>query len=112
MKENAFSIEYTEQREILLNGYFLLGKPNFNSENDLVFSYLIAHSNETTSRSDIEKSIGIKLTKSLHKIVENLGFNAELRKLFFQTTKDFIFFRNPVTKNDLAKIGVNKVRIK
>lgn len=112
MRDNAFSIEYTEQREILLNGYFLLGKPNFNSENDLVFNYLIEHPNATLDRSDIEKAIGIKLTKSLHKIVENLGFNTELRKLFFHITKDFLYFRNPVTKEDLTKLGINKIRIK
>lgn len=112
MRDNAFSIEYTEQREILLNGYFLLGKPNFNSENDLVFNYLIEHPNATLNRSGIEKAIGIKLTKSLHKIIENLGFNAELRKLFFHITKDFLYFRNPVTKEDLTKLGINKIRIK
>lgn len=74
----AYEITYSGSREILLNKTFQLAKPDFDSENDLVFSYLYEHPNQKFTRGQLEEVIGRKFTKSLHKIVENLGFEGEL----------------------------------
>ena len=109
--ENIYEVTYTEGREILLNGYFILGKPDFNSENDLVFDYLIKNQNKTITKEEIEKAISNKLTKSLHKIVENLGFIGDIRKVFMDVSKTSIQFRNPITRSTLNSLGISKIKL-
>ena len=106
-----YEITYAENRAILLNKHFQLAKPDFNSENDLVFGYLYKNPNKKHSISDIEKAIGNKLNKSLHKIVENLGFKGNLKTAFMDVTKDTICFRNPIIQDDLDKLGISKIKL-
>lgn len=103
-KDADYKITYTKQRQILLNDNAQIGKPDFNSENDLVFSLLYEHPNERFTREQIEKEVGVTLTKSLHKIVENLGFEGDTKEAFFSVSKNAIQFRNPVTKEQLREM--------
>lgn len=98
-------------REVVLNDLALIAKPDFNSENDLVFGFLYEHPNKKHSRAEIEKGIKTDINKDLHKVVENLGFASDLRKVFFDVTKDHICFRNPITKEDLERIGISKLKL-
>ena len=110
--EAVYQITYTKAREILLNnGVCQLAKPDFNSENDLVFSYLYERPNEKFKREQIENGIGMKLIKSLHKIVENLGFVGDFRRVFFSISKNSILFRNPITKQDLTHLGIDRIKL-
>lgn len=104
-------IDFTPNREIILNGYFLLGKPDFDSENELVFGYLFKNPNTRTSQEDIEKALNIKINKSFHKIIENLGFKGDLKHIFFQVSKNTILFRNPVTPEELNKLGYSRIKL-
>ncbi len=99
----VYEITYTKQRQILMNNA-QIGKPDFNSENDLVFDYLYKHPNESFTKEQIEKAIGVKLNKSLHKIVENLGFEGDTKEVFISVSKNAIQFRNPITKRDLEEM--------
>ena len=99
----VYEIVYTKQRQILMNNA-QIGKPDFNSENDLVFSFLYTHPNESITKEQIEKAVGGKLNKSLHKIVENLGFEGDTKEVFLSVSKDAIQFRNPITKEDLEEM--------
>ncbi len=101
--EVVYEITYTKQRLILMNNV-QIGRPDFNSENDLVFSFLYAHPNESVTREQIEKVVGSKLNKSLHKIVENLGFEGDTKEVFISVSKNAIQFRNPITKKDLEEM--------
>lgn len=101
--EPMYQITYTKQRQVLMNNA-QISKPDFNSENDLVFSFLYEHPNKRITREDLEKAIGEKLTKSLHKIVENLGFEGDTKEVFFSVSKNAIEFRNPITKRDLEEM--------
>ncbi len=107
----VFEITYTEAREVLLNEYLQLAKPDFDRENDLVFEYLVKNPNRTIQQSEIEDTINSRLTKSLHKIVENLGFIGDLRKVFFDISKSAIYFRNPVTKPTLERLSMSKIKL-
>src|SRR3989344_5836334 len=80
--ERVYEITYTGSREILLNKIFQIAKPDFDRENDLVFDFLYKHPNKKYTLKEIEEGIGNKLGKTLHKIVENLGFKGDLRKIF------------------------------
>ncbi|HOX96446.1 MAG TPA: hypothetical protein PLI45_03655 [Candidatus Woesebacteria bacterium] len=99
----VYEITYTKQRQILMNNA-QIGRPDFNSENDLVFSFLYENPNRRIGIDEIEKTVGGKLTKSLHKIVENLGFEGDTKEVFFSVSKNAIEFRNPITKKDLEEM--------
>jgi len=107
----VYEIAYTGLREILLNKIFQIAKPDFDSENDLVFDFLYKHPNKKYTLKEIEEGIGNKLGKTLHKIVENLGFKGDLRKIFIDVSGTSICFKNPITKDDLEKIGITRIKL-
>jgi hypothetical protein len=109
-KDLMYEVTYSEKtREIFING-FLIAKPDFDSENERVFTYLYKHPNQKISLKQLEENTG-KLTKTLHKVVENLGFTKDLKRAFFDTAKTSIRFRNPVTKKDLEDIGIHYLKL-
>lgn len=108
--EAIYQIKYTLAREIILNN-FLLSKVNFNSENDNIFGYIYKNPNKKINIEELKKPAGGKLTKDLHKIVENLGFKGELKKAFFNISKNDIFFRNPLTQKDLDDLGISRLKL-
>ncbi len=111
-QERALAVTYTSSRQVLLNDMFQLAKPNFDSENDLVFGFLYKNPNKTFSKKNIEQELKTSITKDFHKIVENLGFKGDLAKIFFSTSKNSIMFRNPVSSNELEQMGITIVRLK
>lgn len=76
-----------------------------------MFDYLYKHPNQKFTKQQLEEAIDKKLTKDLHKIVENLGFKADLRKMFFSVSGTSILFRNPIHKKDLDELGIQKIKI-
>lgn len=105
-------IVYTKSREVLLDGKLLLAKPDFSSENDLVFDYLYKNPNKRITKTKLEKEVvKEKLTKTLHKIVENLGFKKTLRNAFFDVSQKAIMFRNPLTQKDMKDLGIDKIKL-
>lgn len=110
-REIVYEITYSPWREVLLNKDIKLSKPDFDSENDIVFNYLYKNPNKKIYRDGIEKEEGREISKSLHKIVENLGFKGDLKKVFFQVSKNAICFNNPITKEDLEALGISKIKL-
>lgn len=107
----SVEITFTKNREILLNNLFLIGKPDFDSENELVFGHLYNNPNKRLSQAEIEQSLNIKINKSFHKIIENLGFKGDLKHIFFQVSKNTILFRNPVTPEELKSLGYTRIKL-
>ncbi len=111
-EEKSLNIKYTDNREIILNDIFLLARPNFNSVNDLVFSYLYTNPNNLVTRDQLINEARVKLgAKRLHDIVKELGFKKELGRAFFSINKTNIMFRNPVDKQTLDDLGINHIKI-
>jgi hypothetical protein len=109
-EEAIYEVKYTHTREIILNG-FLLGRPNFDSENHIVFEYVYKHPNRDISLDEIEKNLqGRTLSKTLPKIVENWGFTGRLKKAFFDVSKLKIKFRNPISSKDLRDFDIENLR--
>ena len=107
----VYEVKFTAKREILVND-FLLTQLEFNSENDNVFKYLYEHPNRIISVKELEKQLGGEsLKKSLHKIVENLGFTRELKDAFFGISKTSILFRNPLARKELDSLGISRIRL-
>ncbi len=107
----AYEVKYSDKvREILINN-FLLAKPDFNSENDNVFSYLYRNANRAVKIEELEQHIGGKLKKTIHNILRDLGFTGNFTKTFFSASKNGVIFRNPITYQDLKELGINRLKI-
>lgn len=107
----AFQVEYSSLRHVLLNGT-VIGKPDFDSENDLVMKFLFEHPNQKFTKKQIEEDcLGQPMKKSFHKIIENLGFKGDIKKLFFSSSTNAIEFRNPITFETLDKLGVDTKKL-
>lgn len=107
----ALNISYTDANEILINDLFLLSRPDYDSENEVVFEFLYHHPNKKHTVAEMTDALGRTIGKSPHKIVENLGFTGNIKRIFMQVTKDAICFKNPITKTDLEKLGITKLKL-
>ncbi|GAG02862.1 unnamed protein product, partial [marine sediment metagenome] len=107
--EIEYKITFTKGREILLNDNYPIARPDFDRENEQVFSYLYNHPNEKFTIKQLKGALRINLVKSFHKIVENLGFTRGLKKAFFSVSRDSIEFRNPIKSEDLAPSVVTEL---
>jgi len=109
--QSEYKITFTKDRQILLNNQFLISKPNSFGENDEVFNFLYNNPNKPFSKEDIKEQAGIVVSKSFDKIVENLNFKNDLRKVFFKVSKTHILFRNPVSKQQIDEMGIRYIKL-
>lgn len=108
----SLKITYSEHsREIILNDFFIISKPDFNSENEQVFDYLYKNPNLKITKGELTEDLKTTLTKDFGKIVENLKFKKDLRKAFFDISQDSIKFYNPVSKERLEALGIKNISI-
>lgn len=110
-KDIAYEVKYSEKSREILTNNFLLAKPDFNSENEVVFSYLYQNANRTVKTAELEKQVGDKLKKPIHNILRDLGFTGKLAKAFFSASKNGVMFRNPITYQDLKDLGIERIKI-
>ena len=110
-----YKVTYSDHtREIKLNN-IILAKPDFDSENDNCFQYILANPGRPIGIEELEQAVGSKLNKRLAHIVRDLGFVSPLNKIFFPVvTKDKIMFMNPISreyaiKHDLPAINFKKL---
>jgi hypothetical protein len=105
----GLEITYNDiSREIKINDV-LLSTPQYESENQRVFGYLYNHPNENISLKVLAAAaIGkSELGKSLHQIVNDLGFKGPLAKVFFNKSSKAIQLNNPITSEQLAGLGLD-----
>lgn len=84
-----------------------IATPHLGSQTDLVFKILHANPGQMFSESELRQRTGFSVIKSLHKIPENLNFNGNLKKLFFDVSRHRIRFRREVTFGQLAIHGID-----
>jgi hypothetical protein len=105
-------ISYSEHsRKIILNDFFLIAKPDFDSENEQIFHYLYRNPNKSITKSEIISDLKITLTKDFSKIIENLNFKKNLRDAFFDVSKNSIQFHNPVSQERLNALDIKEISI-
>lgn len=103
----VYEIKYSDHtREIKLNN-IVIAKPDFESENERFFSYVYSNPNKPLTIEEI-KEFGFgkdsKLKKRISDIVRDLGFNGNLRKIFFPVvSQDKVMFTNPITKKQVIE---------
>jgi hypothetical protein len=94
----AYQIKYNSMTSEITCNNFLLSKPQYESVNDVFFRKVYANPNREVNISDV-----VTKGKSIHKILDELGFRGDLRKIFFKANKNTVVFNNPV------KISVLKI---
>jgi len=108
---SKFYVERLKTREIILNGKYLLRKPDYNSENERFFEYVYNHPGKKILRAEMGKA-GLDIKKNLRQVAADLGFKGELQKIFFPNISiDAIEFRNNLTGKDLAETKLNKKKL-
>ena len=90
---------------------YFLKKPHYDSDNRIVFEYLYNNSGKIVN---IEELNGIVYKETYHylgteldKIAAQLGFNRDLKKLFFTTSKKTARLRKKITKKKLNQTKTN-----
>lgn len=106
-KANEYFVSLNSARKVLLNNTLVLASPNFNTENHQFVEYILEHPKETLKKSDIEQDAKIKLKKSFHAILNDLGFKGEIKKLFFQASKTSVYFRNHIPESELPQLEID-----
>lgn len=104
-------ISFHEDLKVVLNDTLVISKPNFDSENELVFRFLYENPNKKWSKQEIEQQIKVKIHKSFDKIVENLGFKNDLRRIFWHVSSTTVQFNNPVSNETIEKLKLKHIRI-
>ena len=112
----VYSLSFNGQY-LLINNAFLLARTDFDSENELVISFLIDNPNKRFTREQIKKELSkregreVLIKKPFHKIAENLGFKGDFLKAFLDVSKTTICLRNPITRKDLDSVGIKYLKI-
>ncbi|MDD4382547.1 MAG: hypothetical protein PHD49_00135 [Candidatus Shapirobacteria bacterium] len=98
-KKIIHQIEYTENREILLDGK-VIHRFQSDSPGENLFSYLINNPNKVIELKEIEKNEGRDdISKGIHQKIRDLGFKGKLKTMFFPgLDEQKIQFINPITK--------------
>ena len=105
---NVYTLNYTFGGEILLNNTFLISKLNYSSPNGLFFEYIFQHPRKKVSREQLEGVVGV-LDRPISKLVYDIGFSGELKKLFFpKVSNNAVYFNNPVTQDDLLTAKIDE----
>lgn len=106
----VYRISYSSiTRNIVVNN-FLLKRPDFDSENERFFTYVFSNPNKLITVKELNENY-IELKKTTHKIIENLGFTGDLKKIFFDVSKTSVKFRNPVTQAVLDDLGIKHIEL-
>ena len=114
--ENALWIVYSRTREVLLKDLYgherCLAKPHFDRVNDNFFAFIYENPAKKFTLKQLAAS-GIDFNnKSLHKVIDELGFKGKLKKLFFKVAQDVVVFNNPVARDDLTEANIESSKEK
>jgi hypothetical protein len=103
----GYWIDYHIDGKIVLNGKYIIAHPNFDTENDKFFDYVSKKPKQKITLEELTKNIG-RPERNLSKIIYNLGFIGELKKLFFpRVSNNSVLFNNQITQKELFGLGIN-----
>ncbi len=125
----VYTLIYTGQ-DLSVKGTFLdkkgrqivserkLARPDFDSENYRVISFLMDHPNKRYTREALQKELSqqendaVVIKKTFPKIAENLGFKGDWLKIFIKASKKGVCLTNPITRKDLSSLGISYLPLK
>lgn len=95
---NEYFIEYRDDRTILLNGRIDIGRPRFNTQSEILFSFLYKHPNETFTLEQLEKETHMEIVDKLPKVIDRIGFRRGLKKAFFDIHENTINYKKTTVR--------------
>ena len=102
----AFEIRFNFGEVLLIDriggGSRKIATPQLGSQSYRVFEVLCANPGQMFTAQELKQRTGLNALKSLHKIPENLNFRTNLKKLFFEVSKQGIRFRCEITLGQLS----------
>lgn len=99
-----------QSREVFYNGQ-RIARPNFESINYQFIEYVTKNPNITHTKDILMKEVDGY--NGPNQILSDLNFKGSLRKMFFSgASVDGVYFRNPITREDLQKLKINLNEIK
>jgi hypothetical protein len=110
--QSKYFVTLTSSRQVVLNNAFILSSPNFDTENHKFIEYITEHPDTKFQRTEIETDLKVKLKKSFHAILSDLGFKGEIKKIFFEASKVSVKFKNNVPESELQNLGVDQEKLK
>jgi len=111
-EEPIYEIIYREQVCEIYLGEQLIANPDFNSINEQIFTYIYNHPNRRISIDELEKEcLKQRLGRTLNSVVQNLGFTGDIRKVFFNVSKQGIRFKNPIYRKDLEALNIKELKL-
>jgi hypothetical protein len=97
---------------VYLNDIFLVSTTKFGFENYEIIKYLLENPNKKITRKELIDNTNLEtVNKSFSKVVENLKFKGDLRKVFFKVSKTGIILFNPVSMSRLEELGLNHINL-
>jgi len=107
-----YKIDFNDHtRELKINN-ILLCKPDFDKNGHKLISYLFQHQNEKLKTATVINDAGLDSTREINGIISDLGFTGNLKKLFFNSSKQSIQFINPITQKMLDKSNIKSLSLK
>lgn len=111
-KKAEYWLEMRTTGELIMNGIYILAKPNIDSENENFISYVYSRPNKEISRKDICENQNTKIKRPFNNILNDLGFKGEIKKLFFPVTSaDKVRFFNKLNRADVISAGINETKL-
>lgn len=107
-----YEIEYSVNGEIIIKGLGVLTKTNADSIPDNFFCYVLENSRRLIKLREIEENIKEDITRSIHKVLNDMGFKGNLKKTFFKVSTSNVYFRNPVYKKEFESLHIPPLDLK
>jgi hypothetical protein len=101
--KKKYWIDYTKSREVILNSKYIINVMQFSRPSDYWFDYIFKNSNIPISLEKIKNETKKDVRGGFNKLLNNINFTGQLRKLFFKQGKCGIIFYNPITEKDLGE---------
>jgi len=98
-------------RYILLNDFFLIAQPSYDSENFRFFEYVWKNPNRTISLDELNEKLEEPINKPLAKILDNLNFRGALKDAFFQVSKTSVCFIPSRSIRELTEANLYPLRL-
>lgn len=82
-------------------------RPNFYSQADCLYRYVLQHPNRDIARKEFEQEFERSFSQTLPALVSQLQFSGVLRRLFFRVSQSHVRFYNPVTWERMQKMEIS-----
>lgn len=111
--DNALQLSRGMRRELILNDYFILYAPRFNTMQDTLLDYLWNHSGNTIQLKDISSIVKGAWKRALPSFVNDMGFSGVLKDLFWKVSEQEIcLISRHVSKKDWDHNGIKGIQIR